>query len=964
MPPPALVCLDHARRRLAVRAGANGIDYVRPGADRTTLIVGLLQPWAAAADALAAAGGDPARAGGVEKTFGVRVGVTGGRAGTVPVVRAVSPRNDAEGYGLLAVVLTAPADPLTDYTVTLSDPGDPTGQTRPPGFDKQLCGVTFQLPGPPSAAGPDCGPQPCPPAAAVPGPPIDYLAKDYASFRRLMFDRLAQTLPDWTEQRAADLGVTVIEALAYAADHVSYFQDAVATEAYLKTARRRISVRRHARLVDYRMHDGCNARTWVFVEVTQPVAVGDWMFFTNPTTTCKTGRPPVSTTTQLTGPTEADRVVFEPLQKARPEGTPRQLVPQQNAIPFFTWGESECCLPAGATSAALDADPPDGSTSFGAWQKDGPKDLPHVAKNWAWSDATVLPRVGDLLLFEEQIGARTGLPADADRTHRQVVRLTQVAKQFDSRPVVGATLTWQDYPYLAIGWAAEDALSFPVCISAGGYQDVSVARGNIVLVDQGLTVSQATTGQTQTYTLTDPRQVASTPGSQLRLVTPVVPPAAAADPCAASHALLGNPTPVATPRRTTVARFVPPFQRPLTQAAPFPDRSTQAQSQARWLARQPAASADAIASARGGMVVSAAGTGGGAATAAVGSILGPASTDLTPDIRAARTRLCLIEMGPLSAKWEARCDLLDSGPEDRHFVIEFDDWGDPWLRFGDGDCGQQPAAGSAFTVEYRVGNGTTGNIGAEALAGVVGTGAENVRQVRNPLPASGGTDPETTGDVRRLAPTAFRTDLIRAVAAADYAQLAKQDGRVEQATAALAWTGTGYEVRVSVKLFAAATRWAADPVAEAALILEEIESDLGRYRRIGHTVNVIPPQEVPLVVGLHLWVAPHADSGQVEAAVRAELGSGTLPDGRRGFFYPDDLTFGQSIWASAITTRAAAVPGVLAIQLRQLRRETRPVVNAAAAGVLTLGPLEVARLDDDPAAPENGRLNLISEGGR
>ena len=55
--------------------------------------------------------------------------------------------------------------------------------------------------------------------------------------------------------------------LAYVGDHLSYQQDAVATEAYLGTARRRVSVRRHARLVDYAMHDGCNARAWVQVQV-------------------------------------------------------------------------------------------------------------------------------------------------------------------------------------------------------------------------------------------------------------------------------------------------------------------------------------------------------------------------------------------------------------------------------------------------------------------------------------------------------------------------------------------------------------------------------------------------------------------------------------------------------------------------------------------------------------------------
>ena len=72
-------------------------------------------------------------------------------------------------------------------------------------------------------------------------------------------------MPDWQERSAADLGVTLVELLAYVGDHLSYRQDAVATEAYLETARLRTSLRRHALLVDYAMHDGCNARVWLHV---------------------------------------------------------------------------------------------------------------------------------------------------------------------------------------------------------------------------------------------------------------------------------------------------------------------------------------------------------------------------------------------------------------------------------------------------------------------------------------------------------------------------------------------------------------------------------------------------------------------------------------------------------------------------------------------------------------------------
>jgi len=103
---------------------------------------------------------------------------------------------------------------------------------------------------------------------------INYLAKDYASFRQIILDRLALILPDWKERHVPDLGMALVEVLAYAGDHLSYYQDAVATEAYLGTARQRISVRRHARLVDYKMHEGCNSRTWVFLETSEDLPKG------------------------------------------------------------------------------------------------------------------------------------------------------------------------------------------------------------------------------------------------------------------------------------------------------------------------------------------------------------------------------------------------------------------------------------------------------------------------------------------------------------------------------------------------------------------------------------------------------------------------------------------------------------------------------------------------------------------
>jgi len=135
------------------------------------------------------------------------------------------------------------------------------------GFDPQLAEVTFSFK---VECGPefDCAPLPpdCPPPPEDP-PPINYLAKDYTTFRQIMLDRMNQMLTSWNATSEADMGVMLAEVVSYAADQLSYRQDAVTTEAYLATARSRISLRRHARLVDYFVHDGCNARAWVQVNV-------------------------------------------------------------------------------------------------------------------------------------------------------------------------------------------------------------------------------------------------------------------------------------------------------------------------------------------------------------------------------------------------------------------------------------------------------------------------------------------------------------------------------------------------------------------------------------------------------------------------------------------------------------------------------------------------------------------------
>lgn len=82
---------------------------------------------------------------------------------------------------------------------------------------------------------------------------IDYLARDYDSFRQALLDLIPAKLPEWTDRSESDFGIVLIELFAYMADILSYYQDRLANEAFLTTAQERRSIIHHLRLIGYEM---------------------------------------------------------------------------------------------------------------------------------------------------------------------------------------------------------------------------------------------------------------------------------------------------------------------------------------------------------------------------------------------------------------------------------------------------------------------------------------------------------------------------------------------------------------------------------------------------------------------------------------------------------------------------------------------------------------------------------------
>ena len=106
----------------------------------------------------------------------------------------------------------------------------------------------------------------CPPEDMVDFP-VDYSARDFWSYRRALLDFANLRYPDWKDRLEADIGVMLVEVMSALGDELAYYQDRIAREAYLETATQRRSLRRHARMVDYEMHNGLSAATWLDVTV-------------------------------------------------------------------------------------------------------------------------------------------------------------------------------------------------------------------------------------------------------------------------------------------------------------------------------------------------------------------------------------------------------------------------------------------------------------------------------------------------------------------------------------------------------------------------------------------------------------------------------------------------------------------------------------------------------------------------
>jgi hypothetical protein len=738
--------------------------------------------------------------------------------------------------GLEALSLTLRVEPVGDYsTYTLDLIWDASR------IDPYFSSLGFKFR--PGCFTNDCAP-PQDGRPASPGPAIDYLAKDYDSFRHTLMVAMAERVPGWQSTSEADHDQVLIDLFSAAADELSDYQDRVANEAYLATARKRVTLARQARLVDYHLHEGNQSSTLLAIEVVAgqaPFTLSDQEI--------------VVWTGAAVPPSDA--IFFTSREHRLPPNQQQRFDPLVNRLRLHTWGNAQPALRANSTSADVVPDVPGAAQA----EADAVRDL---------------VRNGQLrqLLIAERLNPLTGNVPGHNPRKRQMLRLLSGVNAAETihDPVTG---TW----LVRLRWRDEDKLqfdfSFTTFCNGTPVENVSLFYGNLVPVHQGRPMK---------VTFYEPGTALPT------------------DTDDDKHRYFQRLDRFGDGRDWVLA---PLPEGPLAYLPTPADGETPAHSTLHVAVTSPNAGTDT---------------------------------------------------------WDEVESLIysdDSAEQGDHFMVETDERQRSVLRFGNGTNGQLLQSGAIVTTDYQIGGGHGGNVGANQLiygGELTGALAGAIVSVWNPFDVTDGRDPEVPERIRRNAPEAYRARQLRAVTLADYVRRAEEVPGVSRAVARYAWTGSWRTVRIVI-----------DPAGTTTFddaLRTDVAAHLESVRLIGEDIELRPPRFVPLELNIVVCADEAYWREDVRFVLEQEFSDGYTPDGRRGFFHPDEWTFGQDLHRSEIEGRILRVVGVKHVGSITMKRFNAPTPGVPGAEVLEMGFDEVVLCANDPDHLERGLIRFEVQGGR
>jgi hypothetical protein len=254
------------------------------------------------------------------------------------------------------------------------------------------------------------------------------------------------------------------------------------------------------------------------------------------------------------------------------------------------------------------------------------------------------------------------------------------------------------------------------------------------------------------------------------------------------------------------------------------------------------------------------------------------------------------------ALWQETGSLALAGPTDRVYATKTADGGKVTLTFGDGIHGQRIFTGNDnVRAVYRNGIGPDANVSAGQIATAI-TRTVNMKDVVNPIEASGGAGPESARDARKNIPVSLQA-MGRVVSVNDFADFARTFAGISKATART--------------LAAAGTRFVHLTIGGTNDITILKTSDL--YRNLVESLRKYGDPYQPFVVAVRAKIVI---TGAARVRVHPDhLWSLVAPKVRAALldaFSYDRREFGQPVFPAEVIAAIQRVPGVDYVDLDEL----------------------------------------------
>ncbi len=247
--------------------------------------------------------------------------------------------------------------------------------------------------------------------------------------------------------------------------------------------------------------------------------------------------------------------------------------------------------------------------------------------------------------------------------------------------------------------------------------------------------------------------------------------------------------------------------------------------------------------------------------------------------------------------WHETSTLFTAKANDPSYVLRIDESGAGLIQFGDGKRGARlPTGQENVRARYRKGIGTAGNLKAGQLSQLL-IRPLGLKAVSNPLAATGGVEPDSTNHARRNMPLGVRT-LGRVVSLRDYEDFARAYTGIAKAQAAVLNTHAGRTVVITV-----AGDQGQQPSVQS---LDKLINALKQNGDPGVRCEVLVYKPVTFSVALR--IKHHPDHERAIVLKNVE-------DALRAAFNFDARDFGQPVARSEVITIVQKVAGVLGVDL-------------------------------------------------